>query len=421
MASERKDQDFARADARQDSISREEAVRLLGVKKETLYTYVSRGWIRSFPLDGGREHVFSRADVERQRARSRARAGEGAVAEGAMRFGEPIIATRITEITAEGPRYRGKLATDLATRGISFETVALWLWVGVWQEGAAWEDVPAFEPPHENVLSGSPSTDVIKRMARIVLELGAHAAGEQSSLPETLAAGRRIVQALVGTIGYITPQNRYSRMHGGERLAAAVLRILGGRATPDMVAAIDAMMVLCADYELTPTSFAARVVASAGADLYASIAAGLCAHSGVYTGQICDPLAELMTADAKGDELGRHLRSFGTSVYGFNHALARGADPRAAWMIERARTLSRRNPSRATARMMSFLARLEADFGLHPGLPAGIVVLTSALGLPTRSATAIWGIARTAGQIANVIEQRAAGFILRPRATFVGS
>lgn len=421
MVRERKDQDSARVDVRQDSISREQAVRLLGVKKETLYTYVSRGWIRSYPVDGGREHAFSRADVERLRARSRARAGEGAVAEGAMRFGEPIIATRITEITAQGPRYRGQLATDLASRGISFETVALWLWVGVWQEGAAWEDVPAFEPPHDDGVSGSHSADVIKRMARIVLELGAHSADEQGSVPETLAAGRRIVQALVGTIGYVAPQNRYSRMHGGERIAAAVLRILGGRATADMVAAIDAAMVLCADYELTPTSFAARVVASAGADLFASVAAGLCAHSGVFTGQICDTLVELMTVDEKGDELGRRLRRFGASVYGFNHALARGADPRAAWMIERARMLSRRNPSRATARMMGFLARAEADFGLHPGLPAGMVVLTSALGLPTRSASAIWGIARTAGQIANIIEQRAAGFILRPRAMFVGS
>src|SRR5690606_924846 len=146
-------------------------------------------------------------------------------------------------------------------------------------------------------------------------ELGAHAATEQGDVPETLAAGRRILQALIGTLGYLAPDHRYCAIRRGERIAAAVLRTLGVQATSEKLAALDAMMVLCADYELTPTSFAARVVASTGADLYASVAAGLCAHSGIFTGQVCDKLAELMTADAKGEELAQQLQRFGASVY----------------------------------------------------------------------------------------------------------
>ncbi|MDO8597898.1 MAG: citrate synthase, partial [Sulfuricaulis sp.] len=91
-----------------------EAAALLGVKPQTLYTYVSRGVIQSLPTpDGqGQRHLYLRADIEKLRARPRARRAMGAVAASAMYAGEPIIPTSITEITSAGPRYRGRLAAE---------------------------------------------------------------------------------------------------------------------------------------------------------------------------------------------------------------------------------------------------------------------------------------------------------------------
>src|SRR5262245_27008220 len=99
---------------RGDYLGRTEVLGLLGIKPQTLYAYVSRGLIRSVPHPDGRSSLYAREDVDRVRARSAARAGRALIAAAAIRSGEPVIDTAITEITEEGPRYRGRLASDLA-------------------------------------------------------------------------------------------------------------------------------------------------------------------------------------------------------------------------------------------------------------------------------------------------------------------
>jgi citrate synthase len=50
----------------------------------------------------------------------------------------------------------------------------------------------------------------------------------------------------------------------------------------------------------------------------------------------------------------------------------------------------------------------------------GLVALASALGLPPGSAAALFAVGRSAGWVAHALEQREAGFVLRPRARYVG-
>ena len=89
-------------------LTRADAIRVLGIKSATLYTYVSRGWIRRLSIAGRKESLYFREDVEKVRARSGARSSDGVLAAGAIRYGEPIVPTAITEITAGGPRYRSR-------------------------------------------------------------------------------------------------------------------------------------------------------------------------------------------------------------------------------------------------------------------------------------------------------------------------
>lgn len=115
------------------------ALDMLKVRPQTLYAYVNRRLIRSIAQHGQQERLYRRDDLKGLEARSLARAGHGAVASAAINFGEPIISTSITEITAEGPRYRGRMAVDLARSHASFESVAHLLWTGVWNEdGLVW-------------------------------------------------------------------------------------------------------------------------------------------------------------------------------------------------------------------------------------------------------------------------------------------
>ena len=93
-----------------DLLSAREAAALLDVKPATLYSYVSRGLLTSAPGAHGPSRLYARPDVERLRARHVARSGHGAVAAGALRFGEPVLESALTAIDEHGPRYRGHAA-----------------------------------------------------------------------------------------------------------------------------------------------------------------------------------------------------------------------------------------------------------------------------------------------------------------------
>jgi len=120
-----------------DLLSAREAAALLDVKLPTLYAYVSRGQLASVPSARGAARLYARAEVERLKARHRARAGHGAVAAGALRFGEPPSIGN-HEIDPKGPRYRGRSALELAEQGTRFEAVAELLWRGEPTADGAW-------------------------------------------------------------------------------------------------------------------------------------------------------------------------------------------------------------------------------------------------------------------------------------------
>jgi hypothetical protein len=100
----------------------------LGIKRESLYAYVSRGRVRSSPVAGSRSRRYLRADVERLRARHEARSGHGPVAASALRWGEPVLDSAITSIRGAGHTYRGHDAIALASGGAWFESVSETLW-----------------------------------------------------------------------------------------------------------------------------------------------------------------------------------------------------------------------------------------------------------------------------------------------------
>ena len=77
----------------------DEAARRLGVKVTTLYAYVSRGLLVSHRAPDGRRSLFDMDEVERLARRSR----QGKPVETRM----ATITTAITQLTDEGPVYRG--------------------------------------------------------------------------------------------------------------------------------------------------------------------------------------------------------------------------------------------------------------------------------------------------------------------------
>ena len=408
-----------------DFLTREEALKTLGVKTATLYSYVSRGLIRSVPAEGSNKHLYSREDVERFAARGRGRLPRSVAAGASMRWGEPVVNSSITYIDARGPVYRNRSAVDTAQAGYSFEVLAHFLITGVWQDATV--DWPVAEVPKDvlTLLDAHAKAiapgDIGNLMAMVVLALGMRSRDQREMTDgSTVLTARLILQTFVGCLGFLAPAGRFVARKDGESLAGYALRASGVEATPHARQAIDAALIVLADHELAPATFAARVAASINAGLCNCIGAAISAHVGFSTGAVTDrvetQLFDVCTEAGLNAKL-TTVRNYGANLFGFNHPLYPGGDPRAELILGYARGGSK---LRAPVRQISaFLERVKSETGSTPGVALALVVLTRALGMPRGSATALWIVGRTAGWVAHVVEQRTQAFMLRPRAKFI--
>ncbi|MBN9681927.1 MULTISPECIES: citrate synthase [unclassified Corallococcus] len=430
----------------------EEAAALLGVKRATLYTYVSRGLVRCVPEKGTKENRYLRADVERLKTRHDARAGHAAVASGALRWGEPVIDSSVSRISEEGLSYRGHDAVELATRGRRFEDVAELLWTGhlplestAWPAPETpWDTVGSTEPPvrgarystseraasaSRDALLVSPSalaamlprdTPPLSALAALVPLLAASDAGRFAAPAEQdMLRARRLIRHLGAWVCVAQAPGRVSRALKEPTVAASLATAWDAK--PKRTAElINLALVLCADHELNTSTFAARVTASSGADLYACISAALAAISGHRHGGACDRVEALIA------EVGRPERAAqvvhgrlrrGEAVTGFGHRLYLKGDPRTPPLVDAALSVKPEAPRVRVARAVMDTMR---DAGHPPpSLDWGLVVLADALGLPSGAATVLFSLGRTAGWVAHVLEQREQGHLLRPRARYV--
>ncbi|HEY4120194.1 MAG TPA: citrate/2-methylcitrate synthase, partial [Byssovorax sp.] len=399
------------------------ACALLGVKRETLYAYAARGLVRSEPGPRGRARRYVLEDLERLRARRDARSGHGPVAGAALRWGEPVLETRVGTIEPRGPVYRGALAVDLAAAGASFEAVAELLWKGA-LPGAppAWDH----EPPRVDLdelarlvpRRSRPVDGLALGIASIALRddarFGAHDEAE-------LARARTLLLELAAMLGLARGASRVRAARKADGVAARALVALDGPKGDAPRAAVTRALVLLADHELNASSFAVRVAASTGADLYACVGAGVSALTGPRHGGAIERVeAYMQGVQEPGDVasvVGASMRR-GEDVPGFGHALYPDGDPRAGPLLEAATSLA---PSAPRVRAIVAVAQAIARRGgPPPTVDVGLAALVAALDLPAGSGAALFAIGRAAGWVAHALEQRAAGFLLRPRARYVG-
>jgi citrate synthase len=237
----------------------------------------------------------------------------------------------------------------------------------------------------------------------------------------TLDAARGIVQTLTGCFGYISKRQSFQAMLPGQSIVDGLVRSLGVRDIKDNRAAFEAILMLLADHELSPGTFAARVAASCGSALHSCIVSAICAGSGVHVGRLYDKVeAFLARASTRAVLLRRAERYLedGNAVPGFGHPLYPHGDPRSQALLDIARR--RKEQSTRVNAIFGFIDEAQARYGLHPRHELAVTTLTIAMGLPQHAAGGLFTLARTAGWVAHVHEQRLAGTLLRPRAKFIG-
>lgn len=409
-------------------LTSEEAAAVLGVQRATLYSYVSRGLIRIARTKQGRRRMYLASDVEGLKRRASAARGHGPAAAAALDWGMPVLASAITSIDIDGPNYRGEPALSLAEAHLPFESVAHLLWTGALPPQPPSFAIEALGIDPALLIGGLPPDSSPHAVLAILIPLLGAAdplRGEPTRVEAELSRARALIRRMAAGLAASGPRPGWldrlqAALHAGS-VAAAVAAALGAPQRPDLVADLDQVLILCADHELNASSFAARITASTGADLYAVVSAALATLSGPRHGGLSDRVEHTLDAVEATPDVPRWLaaRSSGSApVPGLGHRLYPDGDPRAVALLAMAR---RQHPD--SPRLAALDALLEATAAAGhppPNLDVGLAAVRHALGLPRGSAAALFAIGRAAGWVAHALEQRTSGQLLRPRARYVG-
>lgn len=371
----------------------EEACRLLGVRPQTVYAYVSRGKLEVMPdATDTRRSLYRAEDVGVLAKRKQAGRKHETLAANTLFGSEPSIPTALCAFFRERPYYRGQDAVSLA-RSADLEEVAQLLW-------AAEQPVDFSPSSSAAVQSGKPG-----RVAAFTALAGLAAEGHSTRGRVTRVLHNE-GQSLVGLVA-----NSFGAQQGGQPLHLRFAQ--GWKQSAQVADLLRTAMVLLVDHELTSSAFVARIAASTGASLPACLLAGLTTLSGPLHGDASGRVQALFSEVERlgEDQVLAHYLSTGLPLAGFGHHLYPDGDPRAAAL------LALFEPPEVIAR---FIQKVTDLTGLQPNIDVALAALVAHHRLPTDAAFGLFATARSIGLLAHSLEQLGVAQVIRPRGRYVG-
>ncbi len=378
----------------------DEAARTLGVSVSTLYAYVSRKKIRSQPVPGTKKRRYWKDDILSLHSETAPQPSDVLAA-----------TTQITLINEAGPFYRGKSALRLADSA-TIEEVAGLLWDA--------DPADAFAP------RAFVATDSYGRILQ-VLE-GATPTERVMTLLPVIERGNPRAYDL-SRAGYVRNAAEIMRWMAGiivgapgptaQPLHAFLATSLGKPAIyADL---IRRLLVLAADHELDPTTYAVRAVANTGVTAYQIAIAGIATSAGrrLIFGRaqsLSRLLDELAVSTDPAEPIIRRLRE-GEAIPGFTSSLYKAGDPRATSLLASIKDGLKKD---AEMGRLSAAIQVVADAtGHNPDFALPVIYLSRKLGLASAEGL-LFRLGRMVGWIAHAMEQYHAQPLIRPRALYTG-
>lgn len=197
--------------------------------------------------------------------------------------------------------------------------------------------------------------------------------------------------------------------------------------------ALDLFLMLHADHEQNCSTSTVRMVASGGANLFASISAGVCALWGPSHGganmAVIKMLEEIHAAGDDGSRFIESAKRGEAKLMGFGHRVYKNYDPRARILGKSAESVLEgigiQDPLLDIARKLE-KAALEDEYfvsrKLYPNVDFYSGIILKAIGIPVEMFTVMFAIGRMPGWIANwkEIAENPKSRIHRPRQIYTG-
>lgn len=344
-------------------------------------------------------------------------------------------------------RYRGYAIEELAEK-VSFEEVIhLLLWDELPNEEQLSElrsklaDYAVLDDGIKTLLSGFPRTAhpmAILSSSMSALDTYYEGAGDSDedmlrviAATSTLAA---YIYRYTNELPYVAPVRELD-------FASNFLHMMYGKPGEEpnvnkvVAEAIDKLLILHADHEQNCSTSTVRMVGSAHASLYASIAAGVGALSGPLHGGANQAVLEMLSSiQEDGGDLNKYVemakdKSSDFRLMGFGHRVYKNFDPRAkilkASCDDVLESLGVDDPLLDIAKKLEKVA-LEDEFfvkrRLYPNVDFYSGIIYQALNIPTQMFTVMFALGRVSGWIAQWKEMRndPAFRIHRPRQIYIG-